>query len=174
MNLSVKKLITSGILIVGLGVVGLGLVNVGTPASVFAEAHPCIQFTDGAKALGELSCNAKATAVTVSFGRQAEIQFTKDGKNIGNPFPSPKGAKSFATQFRSDCKIFSFEWWDKKAHLMEPGIAIPEGANDFHFTTKGRITEFNWGTYLEDGEGWKLDSVDVPRKVKHIDFNCGG
>ena len=173
MNLSIKKLVTSGILITGLAVVGIGLaIILGTPASVSAEAHPCIQFTNGEKALGEPSCNAKADAVIVDFAGKAEVQFTMDGKNIGAPFPAPKKAKSFASDFLSNCDIVTFEYRDKKGNPLQPDIVVPKGANDFHFKTSRRITNFDWVTITP--EGLVFDGVDVPKKADHIDFSCGG
>jgi len=173
MNLSVKKLITSGILIVGLAVVGMGLVSVGTPASVSADAHPCIQFEGNGKPLGKAVCNQAARGMVVEFAGKAEAQFTKDGKNIGVPITSPKGAKSFVLRFFSDCKIWGFQYKDKDGYsLMEPEIDVPLGTNDFHFKTKGKVSKMYWAVLVDDV--LVAENVDVPKKADSIDFSCGG
>ncbi|MEO9366165.1 MULTISPECIES: hypothetical protein [Candidatus Nitrosocaldus] len=133
-------MVIASTLLVGGGLQGANAEPDGEP--------PCITFTFNKKKVGE-DCESKATDLHLFFIGNGTLQFTRDGKKIGESKPSPPGSNGFNTQWKGGV-IDKFEWTRDGGKIGDGRFeSIPRDgknrpANDLEFSTTGLIIGCFW------------------------------
>ncbi len=108
---------------------------------------PCIRFTFNNHNISNWICNAAANDLNVTFTGAGNVTFTKNNVTIKNSLQrSPQGATDLECTWNNKKSVITKCDWSINGKAITIFSISPPGANDFHFSTNGAITQVVWTT----------------------------